>query len=693
MHQAREQRTGATLPPSAEPGRWFDAFAAFARALSEALTDLPGLYAMIARRTADLFGDAVSVRVLSDDGQRLESVSFHHPDPAVATASLRADALAPRRPDEGLFGRVLATRQPLLILRSQVDAYRELLSPSAAAQLELYPAESVMLVPIQARCRVLGVLLLLRHALPAHEPRDLVLATHVADRIALSIENARLVVAAQRELLERERAEAALRIAQARLHDVIRSAPVVLFALDADGTVAFSEGRGLETLGVASPKGALGHPAAEVFAHAPWLASACARAIEGDEVHVAGEIGGRTFEALFHAAEGDEGAKPGAVGVALDVTERRLAESGERQARELAALERFRLVAENAWDVIYRYRIRPARAFEYVSPSCVRQCGYTAEEIYADPELLLRVVHPDDHPRLFDEMPTPEAPRRLLVLRHVRKDGSVFWAEQHVRGVFDDGGRLVALEGILRDVTERKRAEDELRRAKEAAEALNHEIEAFSYSVSHDLRAPLRHIDGFSAALLEDYAGVLDERGKDFLARVRKGAVRLSELVDALLGLSRLTRAEPVVGAVDLGAIAREILADLAGADAARHVTWTVEPNLVAEADERLARVVLENLLGNAWKFTSRVEEARIEVGARSADGRTTFFVRDNGAGFDPAGASRLFRPVQRLHDEAEFPGTGIGLATVRRIVRRFGGDAWAESRGAGATFYFAFGR
>jgi signal transduction histidine kinase len=222
-------------------------------------------------------------------------------------------------------------------------------------------------------------------------------------------------------------------------------------------------------------------------------------------------------------------------------------------------------------------------------------------------------------------------------------------------------------------------------------EAANKDLEAFSYSVSHDLRAPLRAIDGFSQALLEDHAAALDERGREHLGRVRAAAQRMGELIDDLLQLSRVSRAELVRAPVDLGALAREVAAELAQREPGRSVSLAIGEGLRAEADRRLARIVLENLLGNAWKFTARRAAARIEVGAgAAADGAPTFFVRDDGAGFDPRYAHKLFAPFQRLHGAAEFPGTGIGLAIVQRIVDRHGGRAWAEGEpGRGAVFWF----
>ncbi len=221
-------------------------------------------------------------------------------------------------------------------------------------------------------------------------------------------------------------------------------------------------------------------------------------------------------------------------------------------------------------------------------------------------------------------------------------------------------------------------------------EATNKELEAFSYSVSHDLRAPLRSIDGFSQALLEDYADVLDSDGKKYLERLRNNSRQMAGLIDDLLALSRLTRAEMKRAPVNLSATAQSVADELRQRDPQREVTVDIADNLKTEGDERLLHIALENLLGNAWKFTSKVSDAHIEVGREMQEGKPVFFVRDNGAGFDMAYSDKLFGAFQRLHGVSEFEGTGIGLATVQRVIRRHGGRIWAEGAvGKGATFYF----
>jgi two-component system NtrC family sensor kinase len=218
----------------------------------------------------------------------------------------------------------------------------------------------------------------------------------------------------------------------------------------------------------------------------------------------------------------------------------------------------------------------------------------------------------------------------------------------------------------------------------------NIELEAFSYSVSHDLRAPLRSIDGFSKLLLVDYADKLDAKGQDYLHLVRESAQRMGELIDDLLLLSRVGRADLSRDQIDLSEIARGVSDELKKKDPDRHVKWCIEDQLLVEADSGLMRVAFDNLLGNSWKFTAKVSAPRIEVGTDQQEGVAVYFVRDNGAGFSMEYAEKLFNPFQRLHAESEFEGTGIGLATVHRIIDRHGGRIWADSAvDHGATFYF----
>ena len=256
--------------------------------------------------------------------------------------------------------------------------------------------------------------------------------------------------------------------------------------------------------------------------------------------------------------------------------------------------------------------------------------------------------------------------------------------------MLDEEGNPRFLLGISEDITERRKADAELKEAKDAAEMANKELEAFSYSVAHDLRAPLRAIQGFSLALEEDSGHRLDEAGIAHLRRVRAGAEHMGRLIDGLLSLARLTRGELAREKLDLTKMAKTSAARLREANPERNVEVIIEEGLTASGDARLMLAVVDNLLGNAWKFTGKVTAARIEVGRTTQDGTSTFFVRDDGAGFDQSYVHKLFGAFQRLHAVTEFDGSGIGLATVQRIIRRHGGRVWAEGAvGAGATFYF----
>jgi signal transduction histidine kinase len=252
--------------------------------------------------------------------------------------------------------------------------------------------------------------------------------------------------------------------------------------------------------------------------------------------------------------------------------------------------------------------------------------------------------------------------------------------------------------GMLSQIQQRdaalQQAQNELEqrveeRTKELA-TTNKELEAFSYSVSHDLRAPLRSIDGFAQALLEDYGDKLDSTAQDHLQRVRRAAQRMSVLIDDMLNLSRVTRSVMRREKLDLSAVAKSVAAELQEAEPDRRVEFVIENDLNAVGDSQLLRAAMENLLRNSWKYTSGHPRARIEFGKNRQNGKLSFFVRDDGAGFDPRYADRLFGAFQRLHTATEFPGTGVGLATVQRIIHRHGGEIWAEGAvEKGATFYF----
>jgi PAS domain S-box-containing protein len=310
---------------------------------------------------------------------------------------------------------------------------------------------------------------------------------------------------------------------------------------------------------------------------------------------------------------------------------------------------------------------------------------------------------PEDHERdrelIRKAMETNE--KGAYEQRFLRPDGSIGYYHSTFQGKYDDGGNLISIVGTVQDITERKRAEEEIKRLNAdlegrirertaQLEASNKELESFAYSVSHDLRAPLRAMDGFSAVLLSGYPDKLDEQGRHYLNRIQAASQRMGQLINDLLNLSRVTRGEFITRQVDLSTLAREIAAELQARDPQRKAEFAIDPQMVVQGDAHLLRIALENLLGNAWKFTGPRPQAHIEVGLAEQAGERIYFVRDDGVGFDMTYADKLFTPFQRLHGMREFPGTGIGLATVQRIITRHGGRVWPEAAvDQGATFFF----
>ena len=362
-----------------------------------------------------------------------------------------------------------------------------------------------------------------------------------------------------------------------------------------------------------------------------------------------------------------------------DISERRLADEQRFRLAAIVDSSSDAIIGKSLDGTITSWNAGAERIFGYAPAEIVGQsiAKLIPEDRQDEEDVILRRLASGERIEQFDTV------RR-------RKDGVDIHVSLTSSPVRDSEGKLIGASKIARDITERKRGEDALARARDVADAATRELEAFSYSVAHDLRAPLRGMNGFAHVLLNTYHDKLDAEGQDWLQEIITNAKKMGELIDGLLSLARLTRSELQPVRVDLSDVARDACRQLAATNPERSVDVSIQDHLEATLDPRLARALLGNLLGNAWKFTSKVPAARIEVGVLRKDGVAAFFVRDNGAGFDMAFGGKLFAPFQRLHTVQEFAGTGIGLATVKRIVNRHGGLIWAEGIvDGGATFYF----
>ena len=383
-------------------------------------------------------------------------------------------------------------------------------------------------------------------------------------------------------------------------------------------------------------------------------------------------------------------------GVIKDITERKLTEETLRR-NEVALKEAQRLGGLGSWD------------WDALTDTILWSDEYY--RIYGfDPNKLppgyvehLKVYTPESAARLDEavkkNMKTGEPYEIDLELADLKNPTRWITARSETKR--DGEGKIIGLRGTAQNITDRKRAEEEIWKLNQDLEKrvlertaqfenANKELETFAYSVSHDLRSPLRSIDGFSQTLLEDYNNKFDEQGKYYLQRVRSSAQRMAQLIDDLLNLSRVSLSEINIRQVNLSKIAHEIADNLHGVKPERNVEFIIHEGIKVKGDGRLLRIVLENLIGNSWKFTSKKLNAHIEFGTKQLNEKIVYFVRDDGAGFEMRYVQQLYGAFQRLHTATEFPGTGIGLATVQRIILRHGGEVWAEGEvEKGATFYF----
>jgi len=399
---------------------------------------------------------------------------------------------------------------------------------------------------------------------------------------------------------------------------------------------------------------------------------------------------------------GPDGKVFGVASLADDITERIRAEESLKESEA-----RYRsVIASMAEGIIVENAELQILAF---NASALKILGLTEDQLLGRTSLdpRWRAIHEDGTPFPGDRHPVVMSARTGKSFSNVimgvhRPDGNMVWVSINSEPLIREGDdKLYGAVASFTDITERRKVAAEIAQYRDhleamvsertaALEAANKELEAFSYSVSHDLRAPLRSIDGFSHAITEDYAEVLDDTGKDFLRRIRNSAQHMGKLIDAILSLSKVTRSNFIPEEVDLSGMAHAIIDKYRHEEPDRRVRIEIMPGLQHLADRLLIGIVLDNLLGNAWKYTGRTDNASIEFGAIVKNNTTIYYVRDNGVGFEMKYINKLFGAFQRLHRPDEFEGTGIGLVTASRIVRRHGGQVWAEAQpGKGATFYF----
>lgn len=354
------------------------------------------------------------------------------------------------------------------------------------------------------------------------------------------------------------------------------------------------------------------------------------------------------------------------------------------------SVEKFRAVFEQAAVGIGRVSFDDARWLDVNTAFC-RMLGYSVKEFKATP--WPEITHPDDIDldlTPFKQMAAGELDSYSVEKRFVHKEGHYVWARLTLSLVRDEQGRPDCEIAIIEDISERRQAEEALQHRTKELSAANHDLESFSYSVSHDLRNPLHTIGAFAGILAEEYAEGLDGEGREYLRRIDEGVGKMQRIIDDMLSLSRIGRQQVKRENVNLSAIVCDFLQELKSTNPDRQVDCIVQQNVQAYADPRLMHPALENLLRNSWKFTAKQETGRIEFGTTAREDQTTYFVRDNGVGFDMQYAQKIFEPFKSGHSDREFGGTGVGLSIVQRVIDRHGGKIWAESEpDRGSTFYF----
>jgi PAS domain S-box-containing protein len=531
--------------------------------------------------------------------------------------------------------------------------------------------------------------------------------TRVLVEVTTAVISDQLVLSIVRDITDRKQAQAALQKSEERNRAIVSALPDLLFEFSADGR--FLDCIADDSARLLVPREqALGRLARELLP--PALAELTLRKIQETlstgtmqvfeySLETSGEI--QYYESRMSPLSAET-----VLALVRDITKGKQAEAELRDSET-----RFRILFEHAGVGVAQIDTQTGR-FIRINQKYCDIVGYSYEEM--SQRDFQSITHPDDLKidlENMERLKAGEISEFSMEKRYYCKDGKIVWVLLIVSPLWVPGKPLETHIAVVHDITEKKRTESSLqyseaevrqlnteleRRVDERTAQLaaaNRELEAFSYSVSHDLRSPLRAIDGFSRIILDEHASRLDADALGLFQHIKAESRRMGQLIDALLNLSRVSRAELRSETVNLSSMARQIVGGLGQSQPQRQVECVIMSGLTVQGDARLLYVVLENLLGNAWKFTSRREKARMEFGVEQRENERVYFVRDDGAGFDLAYVDKLFNAFQRLHRSDEFEGTGIGLATVQRIIHRHGGRVWAESEvDQGATFYFTLG-
>ena len=568
---------------------------------------------------------------------------------------------------------------------------------------EKYNAQTALASPLIVEGEIIGVLIAVSHDKHhRYTKHEVTLFEGLAREAALAINTVHLKE--QRNQAEEAEAE---REKQVRL--LLDSTAEAIYGVDLDGVCTFVNPACVQMLGYKSEDDLLGKDMHELIHHTlpdgtPYPTEDCHvrhATLAGKSSHIDNEVHWRADGSSFPVEYWSHPIRRndeviGSVVTFFDISERKRAQ---------AKLEDTRKMLQLVLDTI------PVRVFWKDKDSVYLGCNklFAEDSGLQQPEKLLGKTDFDmgwkEQAELYraDDQNVMQA--RITKLNYeepqTTPDGNQIWLETSKVPLTDQDDNVIGMLGTYHDITDRKRAEEELAKYREHLEELvsarttelervNKELASFSYSVSHDLRSPLRAIDGFSQALLDEYYAVLDTDGQHYLERVRHAAQRMGNLIDDMLMLSRVTRSELKRDVVDLSALGQQVVDELQKHEPQRKVEINIMPEVSAKGDHSLLHIALENLLGNAWKYTGEIPLARIEFGTETLDGETIYFVQDNGIGFDMKYVDKLFMPFQRLHSSDKFPGTGVGLATVARIIERHNGRIWAEaSPNQGARFYF----